>query len=180
MSNVDDELQSASDAKDKLLDWVEKQASENLQFHIQCAEQIKKEANTALTVILTGIAGASAYIVKLFDTHAAHWLMAAALTFGLGLVLLAAVLILRCLKVDNIQAPTNEPKHLYLPAYSLQILREVELENMQARITDLRLRNEAVADRLERIRLYALLVPLISAVVGGLVSAASAFHGVAH
>lgn len=180
MSNVDDELQSASDAKDKLLDWVTEQASENLQFHIQCAEHIKKEANTTLTVLLAGVGGASAYTVKLFDAHAAHWLMAAALTLGLSLLLLAAALILRCLKVDNIQAPTNEPKHLYLPEYSLQLLREVELENMQVRITDVRLRNEAVADRLERIRLYALLVPVISAAVAGTVLAVSAFHGVAH
>ena len=60
MSNVDDELQSASDAKDKLLDWVTEQASENLQFHIQCAEHIKKEANTTLTVLLAGVGGASA------------------------------------------------------------------------------------------------------------------------
>ncbi|HDR9796675.1 TPA: hypothetical protein QDC59_000207 [Burkholderia cenocepacia] len=180
MSNVDAMLQSASEEKDRMLDWVEKQAAENLQFHIQCAEHIKKEANTTLTVILAGVGGASAYVVKLFDTHAAHWLMAAALTFNVCLLLLAALLILRCLNLDNIQAPANEPKNLYLPNYSLQLVREVELENMQLRIKLAQSRNGEAADRLERIRLYALLVPVISAVVAGTALAVSAFHVAAH
>ncbi|AOI94830.1 hypothetical protein [Burkholderia sp. LA-2-3-30-S1-D2] len=176
MSSVDAGLQSASEEKDRMLDWVEKQAIENLQFHIQCAEQIKKEATTTLTVILAGVGGASAYTVKLFDAHVAHWLMAAALAFALGLLVVAAILVLRCLHIDNIQAPANEPKNLYLPKYSLQIVREVELENVQLRIKAAQDRNGAAADRLERVRVYAVLVPVISAAVGGMVWAASAFH----
>ncbi|MBA1367163.1 hypothetical protein [Burkholderia gladioli] len=180
MSNVATVAQEANEDNDKMLDWVEARAVQNLEFHIQCAEHIKKEANTTLTVILAGVGGASAYTVKLFDTHAASWLMVAALTFNFCLLLLAAGLILRCLKVDNISAPSNEPKHLYLPKYSLQLVREVELDNMQARIEEIQQRNGMAADRLEQIRLYALLVPLISVAVGGTVLAVSVFHGAAH
>lgn len=178
MSDVVDE--PAIMGENALLDWVEAQALENLRFHIQTAELLTKEANSMLMIVLAGVGGVSAYTVKLVDTHAAYWLMVATVTFGICLLGLAARLIVKCMKIDVIPAPTNEPRNIYQPTYSLRVLREVELENIQVRIEDVRARNEKVADRLDRIRLYALVVPVISAVAGLMVLAALALHGGAH
>src|SRR5689334_14354653 len=86
----------------ELVQWAEDQALENLRFHIQSAEMISKEANTTLTVFLAGVGGASAYTVKLVESHAPIWLMAATITFGLCLLVLAGRLILGCLKIEVI------------------------------------------------------------------------------
>lgn len=146
-------------------EWVEERALENLRFHIQSAEMISKEANTTLTVFLAGFGGASAYTVKLADAHASTWLLSATIAFGICLLVLSGLLILFCLKIEVIPAPTNEPRNLNQPSFSLQSMREDELENLQGRIDETAKRNERVAERLNRIRLCALLTPVIAAAV---------------
>ena len=47
-----------------LLDWVEKQALENLRFRIQDADNLTKESNTTLTILLAGMGASLAYGIK--------------------------------------------------------------------------------------------------------------------
>ncbi|AXA80461.1 hypothetical protein F1536_12340 [Achromobacter xylosoxidans] len=58
----------------------------------------------------------------------------------------------------------NEPQNLYQPKYTLYQLREVELQNIQARIVEARIRNEATAGALNRVRLWAIASPLFFAI----------------
>jgi hypothetical protein len=173
MSELTDSVGNACDDEDRkaFLDWVEEQAAENMRFHAESAAVISKEANSTLTVLLAGAGGASAYTVKLLDTHGADWLLAATVTFGVCLLLLCAYLILGCLKIDEMPTPTNEPANLYLPSYKLVNVREAEIENAQQRIRQIVERNNKTADRLNRIRLYAVTTPVISAVVAAVAAA---------
>jgi len=150
-----------------LIDWVEGQALENVRFHVQSADIILKEANTTLTLLLAGVGGASAYVVKLLETGRPVWLLVAAIAFGLWLLCLSAWLIRGCLKIEPIDAPTNEPKNLFQPKFSLEAIKEVEFENLQQRIDRIVRRNARVAVRLNRIRLCAVLTPFIAAVAAG-------------
>ncbi|TDG25676.1 hypothetical protein EYW47_05825 [Paraburkholderia silviterrae] len=70
------------------------------------------------------------------------------------------------MKIEAIHAPTNEPRNIFQPTFSLESIKEVEFENLQQRIDETAARNARVADRLNRIRLCALLTPLIAAAVG--------------
>ena len=149
-----------------LIDWVEEQALENLRFHIQSAELIAKEANTTLTLLLAGVGGASAYVVKLLEPGHPVWLLAAAIAFGITLLCLSGWLIHGCMKIEIIHAPTNEPRNIFQPEFTLISIKKVEFGNLQVRIDQTAARNARVADRLNRIRLCALLTPLIAAVVG--------------
>ncbi|MEX3915987.1 hypothetical protein AB4Y43_07040 [Paraburkholderia sp. BR10872] len=171
MSDVPEAEVDTNGDEDALLDWVEGQAAENMRFHVESLAVISKEANTTLTVLLAGVGAASAYTVKLFDTHGAGWLLAATITFGVCLLLLSAWLILGCLKISELPTPTNEPENLYQPKYSLSAIRAAEITNTQSRIHQVVRRNNKTADRLNRIRLLALLTPVIASVAAGVVAA---------
>jgi hypothetical protein len=72
--------------------------------------------------------------------------------------------VLRVLQAGNLPALYNEPQNLYQPKYTLYQLREVELQNIQARIVEARIRNEATAGALNRVRLWAIASPLFFAI----------------
>ncbi len=147
----------------ELLDWVEKQALENIRFHIQTSEHLTKESNTTLTLLLAGIGGAVAYLTKLFDSQAEFWLVTAVGAFGVQLIVLAAILIWYCLRTDVMWPPTSEPLCLFQPSFTVDRLREVELENIQGRINQVVQRNNRVATWLDRVRFGAVAAPIVSA-----------------
>ncbi|MFV0920016.1 MULTISPECIES: hypothetical protein [Ralstonia solanacearum species complex] len=149
-----------------ILEWVEKQALENLRFHIQTSEHFTKESNTTLTLLFTGMGGAIAYLTKLLETKAAIGLTVAVGMFAIEMLLLAAVLIVSCLKTDVVWPPTNEPRFLFQPSYVLAKIREAELNNIQARIDQMVSRNNRVAIWLDRVRLGAVVSPIVAAVAG--------------
>ncbi|MFY1957096.1 hypothetical protein ACOTCL_29065 [Achromobacter xylosoxidans] len=150
----------------ELLDWVEKAAVENLKQHHQAADMIAKEATTTLTVLLAGMAGALAYAAKAVDTGAWGWLPVGAAAFSAYLLVLGLCLVLGCLRIGDIPAIYNEPKNLLHPDLSLDQVRRYELENAQARINDAAARNHRVATTLNRVRLAAILSPLVFLVIG--------------
>ena len=143
-----------------MLEWVEKQALENLRFHIQTAEQLGKDANATLTLLLAGVGGMVAYLVKLLESKAEVIWLAAVGSFVMTLSVHTAALIFYCLKTAPISAPTNEPRNIYRPYYSLEVVREVELDNIQLRIDKVAARNIRVATWLDSIRLMAVCSPI--------------------
>lgn len=146
----------------QLIDWVESQAQENLKFRLNCLENILKECNTTLTILLAGVGGTAAYLFKLLESPHPHSGMLAGLAaLCLYLLLLSGLLIINCLKIDEIQVPTNEPENLYTKDYTVMQIREGELINVQERINKAAARNLYAADWLNKIRLAMLLAPLV-------------------
>lgn len=148
-----------------MLDWVEKQALENLRFRIQDADNLTKESNTTLTLLLAGMGSGFAYELKLISENAQPWLLLSIFMVSSYLLILCSLLIFNCLKIAAIPAPTNEPNNLYQPAFALEVLREAELKNIQQRINDAVTRNESVATWLNRIRFCAVCTPIVFSVV---------------
>ena len=147
--------------KRELIDWVEKQALENLKFRIQDAENIAKESNTTLTILLAALGGGIAYTAKLIEADAEQPVMAGMLMSLIYIAVLCGVLLLKCMKIAAMPVPTNEPRNLFQKQFSLDAIREAELANVQARIDEAVARNDFVAAWLNRVRFLAVLTPLI-------------------
>lgn len=145
----------------ELLDWAEKAGAENIKFRLQNSETLAKDAATMLTILLAGIGGALAYVMKGLEVRPIS-----ALTFGAGvfaawLMFAAVVLMVQCIVTTALPAPTNEPKNLYQKDFDLEQLREVELRNLQERIAQAIARNHRVAAWLDRVRLLAIVSPAV-------------------
>jgi hypothetical protein len=153
-----------AEERSTLLDWVEKAALENIKAQIQAGDELKKEANVALNVLLAGAAGALAYASHSFETNSAlvGW---AALGLSISLFALCAIDLRYCLWISDFPAPTNEPKQLLLKDADFESLRVDELNHMQMRIEEAQARNETRAAWLNVIRGAALFTPLIPALV---------------
>lgn len=147
----------------ELLDWAEKAAIENLRGRRENAEHLLKEGVTSFTILIAAATGALAYVVKGIESHQT-WLIYGSAAFAGYLYLLCASLVLRVLRAGSLPALYNEPQNLYQPKYTLNQLREVELQNIQARIVETRIRNETTAGALNRIRLWAIASPLVFAI----------------
>lgn len=148
-----------------LLDWAEKSGLENLKFRLQNAETLAKEATSTLTVLLAGIGGSLAYAAKGFEQAPPTPLAIGAAALALWLMVTGCLLVSFCMLTTSLHAPTNEPNNLYQKSYSVDALREVELENIQARITQTTARNHRVAAWLDRSRLLALGSPIVFVIV---------------
>lgn len=146
----------------ELIDWVEAQAQENLKFRLSCLESITKECNTTLTILMAGLGATGAYLFKLFDmANPAISILSGALSLCMYLLCLSGLLIFKCLKIAEIQVPTNEPHNLYQKQYTVLQIRESELDNVQERINKAAARNLYTADWLNKIRLLMLISPII-------------------
>jgi len=148
-----------------LAEWVEESALENLRFRLQNAETLAKEAATTLTIILAGIAGSLAYGMKIFAAVPATPDVVGSVTISMVLMIDGFMLVFFCMLTSDLQVPTNEPRNLFQKEFTLEQIREVEINNIQARISDAAARNHRVAAWLDRCRLIALSSPLISAIV---------------
>lgn len=147
---------------DTVLDWAEKAGLENLKFRLQNAETLAKEAATTLTVLLAGMSGSLAYAVKYFEPAAPSIQMAVGSgALSAWLMLLSAMLVHFCIKTLPLPTPTNEPANLYQPEFTLDLMRAVELKNIQVRIEQATTRNAEVATWLDRIRYCAVASPLV-------------------
>lgn len=144
---------------EKLLDWVERNGLENLRARLQNAEVLAKEAANALTVALAGIGGGLAYGIKALESGAlAPWAIAVWVATG-WLTICAALVLTRCIQTRELELPTGSPRNLFQPKFTVDQLREVELENIQARIDRTAARNHEVAFWLDRCRLMLVATP---------------------
>lgn len=139
----------------EVLEWAEKAAIENLKFHGQCADALAREASTTLAVLLAGMGAALAHVIQALDRGSAGPLVGVSAALGLGLAVLGLLVVTRCMRIEALAAPTNEPGHLALPGFSVAQLRRAELCNMQARILQAVARNERTTGWLNRARLWA-------------------------
>jgi hypothetical protein len=143
----------------EFLEWVERAATENLRGRRENAEQLIKEGTTVLTLLLAGATGGLAYTLKALESTV--WVLAlGAAAFSAYLYVLCVVLILTVVRAQDLPPLFNEPENLYQKQYPLRKIREAELKNVQARITQTTKRNVRTAKWLNRIRLAAAMSPL--------------------
>lgn len=149
----------------QLLDWAESAGLENLKFRLQNSETLAKDASTTLTMLIAGIGGTLAYVVKGLEAP-----QITAITYGLAalslwLMIVATLLIVKCILTTSLETPTNEPKNLYQKDYDIELLRVVELDNIQLRIDRTTIRNAKVANWLDNCRIALVLSPVVFVVV---------------
>lgn len=145
-------------------DYIEAEAKANFAFHLACAETLAKEANVLLTVLLTGAGASFGYVISLMEKGAPQWLMHGLGTVSIYLFAIAALTTWKCLWVDVMYPPANEPKNLNQTNLSIAAVRRSELKNKQTYIDKNRDRNDGVADWLNRCRMLAAATPLVFAV----------------
>lgn len=145
---------------ERLLDWVEKNALENLRFRLQNAESLAKDASSTLTLVLAAMGGTLAYGVKGLEDRMTPLIGGTWAVAG-WLAICAVFIVFRCIQTRELVAPTNEPINIFQPEHSLDDLRRVELKNIQGRIELATARNQAVAYWLDKCRLMLALSPAV-------------------
>ena len=148
--------------------WIEKAALENLRERSNNGDLIHKEANTLLTILLSG-AGAALYFGMQHND-----VRFSALAVSLWLFCIATILTLKCLMFGDYPSVWNEPKNLNQKGYDLDQLRQFELENIQVRISLATELNCTKSRRLNRCILAACSTPLVG-FIAWLVSACPFF-----
>jgi len=151
----------------ELLDYIENEARVNAAFHIANADSLTKESNTLLNLLLAGAGGALALLVSLLQktTPAPTWQLWAVGAAAVYLFALAGLVVRKCLWVQDIWPPANDPRNFPLTGYSLDQIRQFDLENKQRCCDSNRLRNEGVGIWLNRCRSLAAATPLVTALV---------------
>ncbi|AQV94759.1 hypothetical protein BJN34_12800 [Cupriavidus necator] len=145
----------------ELLDWVEKSAIENLKLHHASADVMAKDSATTLTVFLAALGGGLAYAAKAIEQNSLSWLSVGAIAFTVWFLILSLLLVRNCLMVREIPAVYNEPRNLYQPEFSVEALKEAEIEGLQKRIDTAASSNAKVAKWLNGLRLAAAASPLL-------------------
>lgn len=158
---------------DEALAMAERDGRENLRERLATGDVLLAHANGLLNLLLAGIGGALAIGRTVFDAGpaAAHVWGAAAV--ALYWMLVAAVLLSRCIVTRETQMLHNEPNNLYRPevGWTYLQLRRAELRLLQDRINLTKLRNGPVAWWLDACRMAAVGAPLVFATVALVVSA---------
>ncbi len=141
------------------LDYAERCGIENMRERIEVAAMIQREANTALALLLAGAGAALAYAAG----DSTRQMSIAAFAVSVYLFCLALLLANKCLGLIAYPAIFNEPGKLNRPEYSLEQIRNWELENLQARINEAVQINEQRGELLNRCRVAAAFTPVIAA-----------------
>lgn len=149
----------------KTLEWVEKQGQESLKARFATAELIAKEAQTTLTVLIAGVGGSAAYAAKLFAPGTAGPIEVAAAGVCIYLIALAVILVLACMMFQDYPALYQNPENLLHPSYSIDEIREEEVKNIGVRIKEAAEINAKRASRLNKLRVAAVLSPILFAAI---------------
>lgn len=150
----------------EILKWIEPQALESLKSRFQTAEILAREAQTTLTVLLAAIGGSAAYAAKILEDDPASSIEKAAAATCIYMIILALVLVYKCMMFRSYPAAYQDPINLMQPNHTLHQLREAELKNIHDRITEAASINASRANSLNRIRFATALSPLIFAAIG--------------
>ncbi len=156
-----------------LLDYVEAEAKACADFQIACRDVVLKEANTTVAGLFASGVGGLAYAVSLSDKPAMVWAAWGVAAGSAYLFMLALLMVVFCLRTQNVWPPANDPG-LLLDAEELkggkpganisdrvEALRRANLRSKQRSIDNNRAINASVARWLDRLRLAAVLVPLV-------------------
>lgn len=152
----------------KTLEWIEKQAQESLKARFQTAELVAKEVQTTLTVLLAAIGGSAAYGAKIFDVSLTGPVETAAAITCVYLIALAVTLVVSCMMFVSYPALYQEPENLMQAAFSIDEIREAEINNLQVRIIEAAGINAKRAKWLNWLRIAAAISPLIFALVAAI------------
>lgn len=154
-----------NDGRAQLLDWVERQALDNIRARFATADLIAKEAQTTLTVLLAGVGATAAYAAKMFDAGPPPPLvLASAATCGY-LSALSAILVIVCMRLQSYPSQYQEPRNLMVDL-PLEKIRELELINLDDRIKEATLLNSRRARYLNNVRLLAVFSIVVFIAVG--------------
>lgn len=165
MESLDREPSDVPQQDSAVLEWAESAGLENLRRHSSNADDLNSQSHTTLVLLLAAAGASTAYALEKFDESGVTWLVCFVSAITIWLFLLCAVLVWKCLKISSFPSVTNEPENLAQPGYSLDSLRAVEIENIQARIEEAAQRNHITARWLNYIRMSATLSPVVAAVV---------------
>ena len=157
----------------KVLEWIEKQGQESLKARFATADNISKEAQTTLTVLLAGVGGSATYAVRIAEPGGAGPVVVAFAAACVYLIALSILLVWECMMFESYPALSQDPANLMQPEFGLDALREVELENLSKRILDATAINNRRAKRLNALRIAAALTPVGFAIAAAVAPAAT-------
>lgn len=138
--------------------WAARQGYDNLRERAEAGVAIHAQAVTTLTIFLAGIGGSLAYAVRVVTERDA--VACGAMALGIYLIVLAVLLVVKCINLTGAPTLSNEPDNLCVPDASLEQLEVGELANLQSRIDRMKDRNRVRARWLNRLRLFALASPI--------------------
>lgn len=152
----------------ELLDFIEGEARSNAAFHITNADNLSKESNTLLNLLLAGAGGSLAFVAALLQkaTPVPSWQTWAVGAAAAYLFAISALLVWKCLWIRPIWPSANEPKNFPLSGYTVEELRQFDLENKQQCCDNNRIRNEQVGAWLNGCRALAASTPIVTVLVG--------------
>lgn len=145
----------------ELLEWIEKQASTNLNYRLQSFESLAKDANSLLNIMFAAIGAIVAFCIKHNPTGINDGLLVASLMLLVWLMAVAFLLVFKCIMTSEFLPPGNEPRHLKVDGYSFESIRTYELENVQFSIDCIVKVIERMAFWLDKVRFLMILSPLI-------------------
>lgn len=148
-------------------DWAEREGYANLKDHIDSAGVVSAQAATTLTLLLSGLAGALAFAVKVFEPAASPVAWGAAALCA-WLTALAAMLVVRNISLAPAPMLHNQPGNVLLLPGSLEALRMGELVNLEMRIRCQQDINVRRAAALNQVRWSAIASPAVFAVAATL------------
>lgn len=143
------------------IEWIERAGQENLRFRLGNSETLAREAQQTLTLLLAGMGAALAYVVKMLEAAAMTAVGVGVAALTAWLMLAAGVLVVKCVLSRDLPVPANEPDNLWQEGWTIEMDRMGELKGLQARIDATRARNHAVAAWLDRVRLMAVVSPVV-------------------
>ena len=157
--------------KMSMLDWAEQYGHENMRERRRNTEALAREAHTTMTLLMTAIGAATAYMIRSLESGALSEVGIGVAATLAWLMLAAAILLWKCQMAKDLHIGPNEPKNLYEPLYDFDELRVAELAGLQRRIDRNQARNYRTATWLNITRTMILLTPTIFGITWALASA---------
>ena len=152
-----------------LIEFVLAEAQENVKTHIESLSILRAEANTTLSLLVTGGGAALGYGIKILEEAGNAKVIGGLFGISIYLFGLCGLLLWKCLCADGVMPAHCEPNNLYHPDFDVLAIKEAELEQLQGRCDFNRQKTETIGDWLNLIRAFVFVVPLIFLAVWALV-----------
>lgn len=146
--------------KPELIEYAISEGKETIAFHLKNMDELCRESNTTLSFLITAGGASLAGCINFLKDEKLIFLSLPLLMLSGYYFVLSFLLVSKCLKARENYSPANEPKNLYQPDYSLEAIKEAELENLNERILLNRDRNAVTGLWLSRVRYAFFLSPV--------------------
>ncbi len=150
--------------EEKLVDYITDETNESNRFAVKCLDDLEKQGNTLLSVLLTGGGGALALAVTLAHKNADMWLLFGTAVVSAYLFIIAGILLWKCLWSEDVYSGFGTPNSLYIEGCSVSYIKKHDLDNKQLYIERNRERTYQMAKWLNIARLLSIATPLIFAI----------------